>query len=339
MKSTRENYCYVDQHGDRTLPSKHEISEIRNNGLTPLLILDSNICLDIIKLVSHKTNARIDKKRLFNLLEYVQKTKIEITPLTGLIELCYNTSSFQINEEKFWDMNNKIDFVKSFPIKFLKKCDFDYAKNYRLHDTPKLQKNDIESFKPMLNTSYACLLKIRDISLNGMKINQAESNTMEFLEWCERDLGIIMGLEIQLALKFFSTPNDFRKMLWIDGNKDEIKKKLWGTSWDIFHSRISCNSINFSKMIKERRHTIFATNDTALHKLLATMNLEVSINLDDKPTLIHSFDISSKLKDSFQEQFKTKMLTLFKQRFNIKQNYNENKVLGLIENLEIANGI
>lgn len=84
-------------------------------------MLDSSVCLDIIKLVNHRGSALADKLKIYNLIDYAQKNKIDFLPIFALVELCYNRETLEMQFDKFFDFNYRIQFAFEFPLKRFKK--------------------------------------------------------------------------------------------------------------------------------------------------------------------------------------------------------------------------
>lgn len=263
-----ENYFYLSDLGRTQLPSNGEISNfLEKENMYVLLNLDSSICLDIVNFVRHKKAARINKNKVLNLIEYVQKHDVEPTAIFALTELCYDRKTFAIQEEKFWDFKNKMDFVFKYPYKLLKKYEFDYEINYHVFKKQELQKKSIEAIIDQLNIYYAALLKIRELAKANLGREFAEKNILNFVEWMVDDLNIVLGPEFSLALQIFGGNSDFRSMLKLDSNKEIALKAIWGSAWDLFHVRASCNSRQLSEIVGRTVYPIFITNDSNLFTL------------------------------------------------------------------------
>lgn len=67
--------------GECSTPGIEELDMINKSGMIPVFVLDSCVCLDLIKLVDHKEKARIDKESMFHLLELISQTNSEIFAL------------------------------------------------------------------------------------------------------------------------------------------------------------------------------------------------------------------------------------------------------------------
>lgn len=338
------NYFVVDENGESELPTFLQAQESRRNGRRPILFLDSSVCMEIVRFVDYKRKANVDRYKLLHFHTYIRKNKSEVTPLLGLIELCTNKETFQIDEKKFIDFKHKIDFWKELPAKMINGYNFDYDRDYFIYKDINLREyRSVEIFRPMLLQSYCCLLKIRYLAItHGLNKKVALKNIEYFIDWMETDLGKIMGIEYKIAINIFGGLTAFRKMIGIDNTIDDVKKIVWGTSWDIFHSRISCNSHRISRMLKDNIISYFVTKDTVLYKLLSEIALKIVINAPTHSTstnmLMSTFRLSH-LNINDLTVLNDRMLKLLLNRYSLEKKYNEERLRNIISDLEILNKI
>jgi hypothetical protein len=317
------------------LPTKQELANIKSErNEDVLLVLDSSVCLDIINLIRNKQSARVDKQKVFNLIEYVQKNKVKTTPVLALSELCYDRNSFKLLEDKMWDFKNKIDFAFDFPIKLLKRYEYDYETNYFVFRKPELRRTSIEPYVEQLNLYYAALLKIREISKCGLKSQLAEKNLLTFKEWMVKDLDVILGPEFSLAIQIFGGNTKYRSMIKLDANREKAQKALWGTAWDLFHARVSCNKIQFSQIVGRPVQSIFVTKDGNLYSLLAPHVEYCAKYNSTKFSITNKNTYAPHYSDSFMHEFNMAMLDLAMGRMQGVISPNQQKVSNIITELE-----
>jgi hypothetical protein len=339
---TKSNYYCFSEKGEVLLPNLLEINQSILNGIKPIIFMDSCVCLQIIKLVDYgKKATEIDKEKIFNLKEYVQKNSIELSPLFGIMELCSKKENLDV--QKLWDFKHRIDFFLLIPLKNLKQMNYDFKRDYIKFKSDNLDLgspySDVKSFQ--LNT-YSSLLKIRLIGKESLLKKDFEKNCNQLIDWMESDLKIILGIEYKLAVSIFGGNTEFRKMLGIDSNPEKAKKILLGTTWDIFHSRISTNSSMISKILGENLNPFFLTNDKNLFKLFKSLGL--SMIIDGGENFGSSYVFNSGIEypnfdEEINEKQNIKMITLLTERFKNKYIFEEEYVLNLIDKLEIENNI
>lgn len=265
-----DHFYFLTDLGETELPTKAEIESLRVNDKSELfLILDSSVCFEIITLINHKKSARVDKSKVFNLIEYIQKNNVDYTPIFALAELCYDRSNLELRDEKLWDFKNKIDFALNYPIKLLKRYNFDFSINFHLKKNQESLDSSVEPIIPRLRLYYTGLLKIHELASQGLKKECAEKNIRLFVDWMKNDLGVFLGLEYNLALEVFGGNTKFLKMLKLGASEDITKKALWGTAWDLFHARVSCNRPQLEMMVNRNIHPVFVTNDQVLYRLMS----------------------------------------------------------------------
>lgn len=279
-KSLFESYT---EQGKSSLPTRADITEMTSNGLTPLIVIDSNVCLEIIKFINHKKSAtQIEKEKILNLIEFVQKNEaVEVFSLYSFMELSHNRGNLEINKEKFIEFKNKIDFAIQCPVKYLRQYKFDYDRDYVIFKTPNISYNTIESLSQHLLPTYCSLLKMRELSLIGLDKNKAEKNIGNFLDWLKTEIGLIMGLELQLAINIFGGNSNYLKMISQRKSLEDVRKKLWGTTWDFFHARFSTNKSDLSGITGKVVMPFFITNDVTLGRLIENNHLLLKYANDD----------------------------------------------------------
>lgn len=335
MKTELKSYLFLDHTGVCHLPTRDELIRLTDEGLGVDLMLDANICLDICSFIKHRQNSRVDKVPLFNLLEYLTKNDVILNPMFGLLELCSNPSEWSLDAERFADMKNKVDFATQFPLKLLRRYEFDFNENYKIFRKPELR-TDIGVFSPMLLASYACLLKINAICKKGIGRNHAVKNIYTLLDWMVKDLGVIHGTEIQLGLNIFGGENKvgLAKMIGMGGKPETVIKSSWGTAWDLFHIRFCCNSFSFSKNMGENLYLIFVTNDNRLNTLISQISLASIVEGEGTTGLYESFIDLPYYDDTFRSSFALKMTDLFKERMHYKKEVDHDKLIKLCSRLE-----
>ena len=330
-----KHFHYLSDLGETHLPTEAEIAHIRvDKNERFLLILDSSVCLDIINLIKHKKNANVDKQKVFTLIEYVQKNKVEQTPIFALTELCYDRKTFNISDGKLWDMKNKLDFAFKYPIKLLKRFQFDYETNYHIYHEPKLLRKSIEPFAENLNLYYAGLLKIRELAKNGLKKEFSERNIESFIEWMSTELNTMLGLEFSLALEIFGGNSNLRSMIKLGSAKDKAIKGLWGTAWDLFHARVSCNRPQLADMVGEKVQPIFVTKDNGLFELMSP-HVEHYLRFNStKLTITTENTYPPHYSESFMTHLNKKMLELGTERVAKNRINNLTRTNSIIRELE-----
>lgn len=329
------HFYYLSDLGEVSLPTEKEIKEIRENESSELLIiLDSCVCLEIVNFIKHKKSAKVDKIKIFSLIQYVQKFKVEYTPIFALTELCYDRSNHEIIDDKLWEFKNKIDFAFGYPVKLLERYEFDFDLNYKAFPRSKSLNRSVQMFYSNLNLYYAGLLKIRELAGLGLKKENSEKNIDSFIEWMKDDLDVMLGLEFMLALEIFGGNTKLLSMIAIGAQPEQVKKRLWGTAWDLFHARMSCNRPQLSKMTGHNTYPIFVTKDYALYKVMApTVLHNIRFNsLNFK--LTHENNYPSHYSEIFMQKLNERMLHLSVERVVGTPNVNEAKVISIITNLE-----
>jgi len=336
-----EYFCF-NENGKVTLPNTLEIEELLEQEIEPTIFIDSCVCLHIVKLVDYRKEAvGIDKEKLFYLKEYLSKNPIDLNPIFGLMELSQNGDLFDKN--KFWDFFHRINFFKQIPLKRLRTYRFDFNTDYLILKQPDINKEHspfygLDSF--FLNT-YACLLKIRELSLRGISKRFAEQNATDFLNWMSDTLGIILGVEYRLAMNIFGGETEFRKMIWLEGKAELIKKKLIGTAWDITHARFCSNNHFLNKTLERNLSAYFLTSDSNLYKLLAEYSLTRIFDAGEKmvTNLYNSSFNYPHLGSDFLDKNNKVMLELLSDRFNKKVHFDRDKVESIIHELEKKNNV
>lgn len=338
---TKSSYYCFSEKGEVLLMDLVIDNSIQNE-IKPIIFIDSCVCLQIIKLVDYGKKATdINKDKILNLKEYIQKTNIEMSPLFGIMELCSRKEVFDV--QKFWDFKHRIDFFLLITLKNLKQMNFHFKRDYMKFKTDNLNLgspyNDIKSFQ--LNT-YSSLLKIRLIAKESLLKKDFEKNCNQLIDWMISDLKIFLGFEYKLGISIFGGNTELRKMLGIDMNSEKVKKILLGTTWDIFHSRFSTNSSMISKILGENLKPYFLTNDKNLFNLFKS--LELSMLIDGGENFGSSFVFNSEIDypdydEKIMKKLNVKMITLLTERFKKKYIFDEKYTLNLIDELETKNNI
>lgn len=331
-----EHFSFISEKGKTSLPSKEEIDQmVETNQERYALVLDSSVCLEIINLVNYKSSARVDKQKIFNLLEYVQTHDVVQISMFALIELCYDRLTLDINEEKFWEFKNKLDFAFSYKNKLFRQLKYDYNTEYIINRWPQLKITSIKPLTEQLNISYAALLKIREIATSqGLSKQTAEKNITQFIDWMTYDLDFIIGTEYFLAIQVFGGNSEFRTMIKLDSSKKKTLKVLLGTAWDLFHARASRNRTQLTKIVGKPAFPIFVTKDKRLFDLLSpTVILQTELG-STKLSLTHENLTPPHYSDSFMNTLNTEMLTRTKERLYNKNEPDMVRVKTMIKELE-----
>lgn len=335
-------YHTFNEKGKANFPTDIELIENSNKGIEPVLILDSCVCLELVKFADYKNKANVDRKKVIHFLDYIHNKKIEIISFSGLLELCHDSMTMTFNKIKFEDFKHRIDFLEQIPLKHIHSGQFDFQRDYHITGKISFETNSISAFRPLLMTTYCCLLKIRELSKKGLKQVDAKKNIESYMEWSEIELDRFMGIESQLAMNIFGGVSDFRSMIWLDGKENEIRRRLWATAWDIFHSRISCNNLKLSKVIGKRINSTFVTNDFNLFNLVSQLSLTAIIENSEKvittSMLMGAFDFKH-FDFDYVDKLNTNSLDLLAKRVNKKKEFNEDKLTKMIIELEKINDV
>lgn len=332
------HYYFISENGKIELQNWPDI-DLQNIDAEerPILVLDSSVCMDIVDLINKKESCKADKVKIFNLIAYAQINKIEHFALYALLELSYDRTTLKINEEKFFDYKNKLDYAFGYPIKRLKNFDYDFIRDYGDFVNPEFRsKNIIVALKAdQMLRSYAALLKICEISQNGLRAEKAEKNIVAFIEWMVNDLGVILGFDYMLALQIFGGNTEYGRMLNLGGkNKDKVLSTLSGTAWDLFHAKMSCNRNQLSKIIEDKVYPVFVTNDMLLFELISPTVLFSSKSGPSRLNIVNGDSYPPNYTPKFMATLKAVMLGLAKDRFSTPPIVSSEKVLAIIKNLE-----
>lgn len=321
------------------LPEELEIARLnQKNGERVLLVLDSSVCLDILNLIREKEASGSDKEKIFNLIEYSQKNKINQISLFALLESCYDRKTLEIQTGKLIEFRNKIDFAFQYPLARLKK--FDYAFNTDVNlKTPQFNNKLLKILiEERLNLSYAALLKICEIAKNGLSANFAEKNITAFINWMENDLDIILGIEYTLALHIFGGNSRYRTMIKLGAKKERILKAAWGTAWDLFHAKMSCNKEQLSYLVGYKVHPVFVTKDAGLYELISPKVSAYTKFELSKLSILENNPLPPGYSVEFREYLNNRMLKLASDRNAKYASLNIEKVKSIIKNLEDSLG-
>ena len=330
-----KQFHFLSDLGKTSLPTEVEVlSRKKENNELVLLILDSSVCLEIANLVRHKKSARVEKNAIFHLIEYVQRHTVEQTPIFALTELCYNRTTYDLIEDKLWDINNRLDFAFQYPIKLFKRLDFDYNTEYRLFDKPELVGKSISAFFENLNLYYAGLLKIRQIADKGLKREKAEKNIETFIDWMAQELGVVLGPEYSLALEIFGGNPNLRPMIKFGSSKEKSLKGILGSAWDLFHARMSCNRSQLAQIVGENVNPIFVTKDGGLFEIMSPYVKHYLKFNSTKLTITTENNYPPHYSDSFINHLNEKILVLAADRAARKTVYDTNKINRIISELE-----
>ena len=332
--------CFSEQ-GETILPNSNELHAIINTGFEPNIFLDSCVCLHIIKVIDYgKKSTNIDLNKIIRLKEYLHGHPIKITPFFGLIELC--TKDGQLDKGKLEDFKNRIDFFEQLPLKYFRKFNYNYRENYLIIKDLGNLPNIYPAIEPQLKNTYCALLKIRSLALRNVTKSAAVSNINNFFDWMINDLNIIRGTEYQLALNIFGGGTEFRKMIGLDSYGTNAKKKLNGSTWDIFHGKNASNSFRLFEMLGRNFKPYFLTSDANLFKIISQISL--TLIKDGRENFMSSYISNSKFvfpnyDATFLAQQNEKMIKTFVDRRNQKYEFDADKVDKMIKELEVENQI
>ncbi|UOY04968.1 hypothetical protein L0P88_13510 [Muricauda sp. SCSIO 64092] len=209
---------------------------------------------------------------MLQLKNHISKSGLPISGLLGIMELCEKNGEFLNN--KYRDFKYRLEFFEQVPSKVLNTGNYDFHRDFHLvRELPTFYKdNSWYEALPGLQFSYAALLKIRELALKGTKKKDAIPNIEAFTEWMSKSLGLMLGIELKLAISVFGGRTAFRKMIGLD-NDPVSAKKIKGSAWDIFHARYCLNNANISKHFGENISSYFVTNDYNLFGLLSKYSL------------------------------------------------------------------
>lgn len=340
MKHLNTYSCFSDA-GEIKLPNQEELNVLIQSETEPILFLDSCVCLHIIKVVDYgKKATNVDLSKIIELKEYIAAHEVNISPMFGLLELSLKEG--EINESKLMDFKHRIDFFKQIKLKDFKKFKYDFNKNYIILNEKPLSINIPPELHSSLKRSYCALLKIRSLSPKKLSKQSAIINIDTFLDWMINELDIILGIEYNLALNIFGGNTEFRSMIGLDCKQTDIKKKIKGSTWDIFHSKNASNSYNFNKILANKVYPIFMTNDTKLFRLFKNFKFSFAKDGDEisNTSSFYNSDFSyPHFDNTFLEYNNKKMIKLFIDRRDKTSLFDSGKIDTLIKQLEIENNI
>lgn len=331
-----EHFHFISDLGKISLPTKEQIAtRKKETGEEIIFVLDSSVCIDIRNLIKWKSDAKSDKNKIFNLIEYVQKNNLEWFPLFALIESCYDRKTLEIKADELTDFNNKIDFAFYYPLKELKKFKFFIERDFIAY-RGKLKKTDTSKIiiQDMVNIYYAALLKIALISKNGLSAKMAERNINEFIDWMINDLDVILGFEYTLALQIFGGNSRFQSMIKVGGTKEKIMKATWSTAWDMLHARMSCNIDQMSLLVSRKVYPIFVTKDATLYDLLSPEIKYYIREGKSKFSILEQKNYPPHYSDEIMENINNKIFQLISKRKGIEPKVDANRIKILISLLE-----
>lgn len=299
------------------------------------LVLDSSVCLDLVNIVNKKNISKDSKRKAFELIKYSQKKSMHPFEIFALLELSLDKSTYKLDTDKFLDLSNKLIFAFKYPLEKLKKNDFNFSNNFFQLEKPILN-NEASVFVEQILVHYCALLKIREIANKGLGKQKAKKNILEFIDWMNSELGLILGLEYQLAFQIFGGNNNFNSMIKESANKEKTLKALWGSSWDLLHARLSRNSKQLSEIVDEDVNSIFVTNDKRLFELLSP---KVEYFTEFDRTRIIITDGEEDYPPHFDEDFLTKLnkkfIDIFNSRAINKVKYpDDESIKNMIEKME-----
>jgi hypothetical protein len=329
-------YNCIDEKGVREFPTQEEINSIKGKNITPILILDSCVCFDIIKFVESKSKLQSKEQNLVeNFLVFQKLVDIDILGSFGILELSLGGKQFKYDSQKFLDFGNK--FLTGLELNI----------DQILSNKPIIPRSETAEFEehhstiyPLLQASYASLLKLRLLAMEGTSKKNSFQLLEKYISWLKNELDCIMGLELDLAANIFGGNDSFRPMLAL--KKDvNIPRVLWGTAWDFCHHRLVCQFSNIYEINGIKHKTYFITKDNILSLLMKETSLEVVLKSGTE-SLRTFLSSSSNIKHFIGKE--EKIVKLYKdlmiERIPNGRNKNSNRdVNQLIEELEIQSGI
>lgn len=329
-----KSYNYLNKDGRCPLPSKAEVSSEAISGLCVALVLDSNVCLDLVNFVTNRNMMQPEiKEKVQHLLCYVEESGIDVIPGMGLFELC-SDYKLKIDKVKYLSFAKNITYALNLSIKDIM-CD-----KYNASDLQFDQNEDciesIEPFLPMLLTSYVALLKIRALAKNGLDKAKGYKNISEYLEWLDNELDCFIQAEIHLALAIFGGDSFVRRVLKLDV-KDDIRKNTWGAAWDFHHIRMLYHS-EIAPIGNIKHKPIFITNDNALFDLISTCKLKAAIT-ESGNQIITVMSVAADfphLKE-YEQYLKDQLHDLMQKRiskYSFAQRINKDKLLNIAAKIE-----
>lgn len=330
-------FHFLSDKGKISLPNKFEIEKhFEETGEQIILVLDSCVCIDVVKLVNWKAEAKSEKTKIFNLIDYVQKNDIMFLPIFALIESCYDRETLKIKSEKLFDYNSKIQFAFEFPLKKFKRYQYNFEYDfYAVRPNTSSEEAAELVIESRVNIYYAGLLKISQIAQKyGLSQNKAERNIEFFVDWMEKELDCFLGFEYTLAVNIFGGNSQYGSMLKINSSKQSIIRAAWATAWDLFHAKMSINGELVSKLIDKKAYPIFVTKDNNLFNLMSPyVHLYVRRGFK-KVTITKNTSYPPFYKYEFIERLNDRMTDFSLNRFERDVQIDYNKVKIIIEKLE-----
>lgn len=320
LKNSNVEYHYLNKFGSVKGLNKNN----PNLEKKTFLVLDTSVCLDIINIVNKKHINKDSKRKAFKLIKYSQKKSMPIFEILALLELSFEKLTYKLNTEKLLDFSNKLKFAFQFPLERLRKNDFDFLINFQLLEKKEI-KNNADDIIEQILVHYSVLLKIREIACKGLNKQKSQKNILEFIDWMESELNMILGLEYQLAVQIFGGNNSFNSMIKENSTKENTLKALWGTAWDLLHARVGRNSKQLSALVDEDVNAIFITNDKKLYELIAPQ-IELTTQYDRTRISITSGEENHPphFGDDFMDNLNQIILKIFEKRVSKKVNYPDN---------------
>jgi len=306
-----------------------------NTQKKTFLVLDSSVCLDIVNIVNKRNINKESKRKALELINYSQKKSMPPFEIFALLELSFDKTTFNLNTDKFLDLSKKLKFAFQFPLSRIRKKEFNFSDNFYQPEKPNINR-DASVFAEQILVHYCALLKIREIAHNGLGKQKAKKNLIEFIDWMEFELGLILGIEYQLAFQIFGGNNSFNAMIKENSTKEKALKTLWGTAWDLLHARVSRNSKQLSQILNEDVNSIFITNDKRLYELLSPQ-IEFATEFDRSKISItdRKENYPPNYNEDFINELNQRFIEIYKARNLQKVEYpNNDFIKNIILNLE-----
>lgn len=219
------------------------------------------------------------------------------------------------------------------PVALLRNFDYDF--NTKSLQSPRFNSKLIKILNDeRLNISYAALLKINEISKNGLSANLAEKNITAFLDWMENELDIILGIEYSLALQIFGGNSKFRTMIRLGAKKHRVLSAARGTAWDLFHAKMSCNKEQLSQLVGHKVYPVFVTKDAGLYALISPKVGAYTKFESSKLSVLENNNYPAGYSVGFIEYLNQRLLKLSLHRAGKYNSLDSEKVKSIIKILE-----
>lgn len=298
-----EHYNFIDFKGGLSTPDNQDFIKHWMDGRTPIIVLDACVCLDIVKFVNkNKFSTDFELQRVKNFLLYSISVNCDFLSSFGILELAIERPNFSIDSEKFESMGEKILFALSLDKEEIESQNFKFASLGKVKD----ELRSATIFLPMLLASYCTLLMSHIIGKSERKRENSKRKILLLVDWLVNEFGTFMMIEFHLAKKAFFNNKELWRMLWLDGNPELTKQKLFGTAWDIMHYRLNCQYAAFNKIDGRNHHPYLVTKDWRLNVLVTDLIVESfendSYGMSTKNITTDDTEILQYIKESLRKR-------------------------------------